>query len=125
MFFPFHHCTSEILIENGKLKSEGDIIKNPQLAATLTKIQQDPNSFYNGSLAKDIAKDIQEAGGIITEEDLKNYKAVTSKAAIKNKLRDLTWYTVPPPSGGAVVTLILNILKGWSSIFPLRSPLLS
>ncbi|XP_031570431.1 glutathione hydrolase 1 proenzyme-like [Actinia tenebrosa] len=105
---------SDILMENGELKSEGDIIKNPELAATLTKIQQDPHSFYNGSLAKDIAKDIKDAGGIITEEDLKNYKAGTSKAAIKNELRDLTWYTVPPPSGGAVVTLILNILKGYN-----------
>jgi gamma-glutamyltranspeptidase/glutathione hydrolase/leukotriene-C4 hydrolase len=99
-------------LENGKLKAEGDIIKNPQLAATLTKIREDPNTFYNGSLAKDIAEDMREAGGIITEDDLRNYTAVTSKAAIKNHLRELTWYTVPPPSSGVVITLILNILKG-------------
>ena len=56
-------------------------------------------------------KDIQDAGGIITLDDLANYKVVKRKV-LADEIGDLTLYTMPVPSGGPVVTYILNILKG-------------
>lgn len=44
-------------------------------------------------------------------QDLQDYKVIRKKALV-NQLGDITWYTVPPPSSGPVITLILNILKG-------------
>lgn len=44
-------------------------------------------------------------------KDLQDYKVIRKKALV-NQLGDITWYTVPPPSSGPVITLILNILKG-------------
>ena len=98
--------------KDGNLKKLGEEITNPELAATLEKIRDNPHTFYNGSLAKDIEKDMEENGGIITVEDLQNYEAQLEKEPITNSLGDWTWYTLPPPASGPVITLILNIMKG-------------
>ena len=58
-------------------------------------------------------RDVKSRGGIITLRDLNDYKVVR-KMALVNRLENTTWYTVPPPSSGAVIALILNILKGTS-----------
>ena len=83
----------------------------PKFAKTLEIIRDDPESFYKGSLANDIVKDIIVGGGIITLEDLKNYTTVV-RTPLSEKMGDYTWYTNPPPGSGAVLSLILNILKG-------------
>ena len=83
----------------------------PKFARTLERIRDDPGSFYNGSLAQDIVKDVQEGGGIITLEDLKNYRTKV-RTPLSETMGNYTWYTNPPPGSGAVLSLILNILKG-------------
>ena len=83
----------------------------PKFAKTLEIIRDDPDSFYTGNLAKDIVKDIQENGGIITLEDLKNYRTRV-RTPLSETMGNYTWYTNPPPGSGAVLSMILNILKG-------------
>ena len=83
----------------------------PKFAKTLEIIRDNPDSFYTGELAKDIVKDIQEGGGIITLEDLKNYTTVV-RTPLSAKMGNYTWYTNPPPGSGAVLSMILNIVKG-------------
>ena len=107
----------ELLFDDeGNLKKLGDNITNPQYAKTLEDIRDDPESFYSGQLASKIVRDIRLRGGIITAQDLKDYKVIRKKALV-NKLGNMTWYTVPPPSSGPVITLILNILKGMLFIY--------
>lgn len=69
-----------MFFDTGKddVKPMGSLIKPPsQFCATLkTLMEQSPDSFYNGALANDFVKDVQDLGGIITEDDLKNYKYV-------------------------------------------------
>lgn len=48
-------ATSELFVE-------GDKMRLPRLAETFKKIAADPHAFYNGSLAADIVKDIEDAG---------------------------------------------------------------
>lgn len=56
---------------------EGEFYKNLKLAKTLRIIAENGGDvLYNGDLASALVKDIREAGGIITEEDLKSYKLV-------------------------------------------------
>ena len=76
--------------------------------------------MYTGSLAEDIVKDVQEAGGIITLDDLANYKVVRRKP-IMDEIGDLTLYTMSAPTAGPIVVHILNILKG-ESIQLFRAP---
>ena len=89
----------------------GDVITNLKYAATLKVIRDHPESFYKGILAKNIVRDMRAINGSVTLDDLKSYKAV-EREALKTDLGDLTMYLTPPPASGAVLGLVLNILKG-------------
>ena len=104
-------CSQLLLDEEGNLKKLGSVLTMPKFATTLEIIRDNPDSFYTGQLAEDIVKDVQEKGGIITLEDMKDYKEVV-REPLTAKMGDYTWYTNPPPGSGAVLSLILNILKG-------------
>ena len=60
--------------DTGDVYKENDLVKRPQLAKTLRILQEDPDGLYTGQLANKLAEDIQELGGIITSEDLRDYK---------------------------------------------------
>ena len=104
-------CSQLLLDAEGNLKKLGSVLKMPKFARTLEIIRDNPESFYTGELAKDIVKDVQENGGIITLEDMKQYN-VTVREPLTAEMGNYTWYTNPPPGSGAVLSLILNILKG-------------
>ena len=74
-------------------------------------IQNDPESFYNGSLARKIARDMTKIYSKVSRSDLKKYNTEIRKP-LKGDLSNMTMYLSPPPSSGAVLALILNILKG-------------
>lgn len=97
--------------EDGQLKKAGDTIVNPKLAETLREIQDNPESFYSGELAKKIAADFKNNGGIITVDDLKNYDVGITEDVLKLDLDKITMLSCPLPSGGPVITQILNILQ--------------
>ena len=104
--------------KNGKPYRKGAIIKNEKYAMTLQKIRDDPYSFYNGSLAKMISRDIRirippykARKGKVTEQDLKNYTTVI-REPLESEVAGMKMLLTPPPTSGAVLGLILNILKG-------------
>ena len=85
---------------------------------TLEQIRDDPYSFYNGSLAKMISQDIRirippykENRGQVTEQDLRNYRTEI-REPLESELKGMKMFLTPPPTSGAVLGLILNILKG-------------
>ena len=90
----------------------------PDYTELLRKIQNDPEDFYLGSIAHEIVDDIQSNGGIITLEDLKNYK-VRSTEVLKCHIGNYTFNTVSAPFGGPIVLHILNILEGNYIVFHL------
>lgn len=116
-FFPFHSRT--LLFENGKVVDLAKRIVNKPLAKTLRSIAKNPDDFYTGSLAENVVKDIQDAGGIMTLDDLANYEVATRKVLV-DKIKDWSLYTMGAPTGGPILTHILNILKGDFSIFCLH-----
>ncbi|XP_075071597.1 glutathione hydrolase 1 proenzyme [Mixophyes fleayi] len=99
---------------DGKVLQRGDIVKMPKLAETLQKLADDGNSFYTGPLAMQIVRDIKQAGGIITEEDLRNYQVEINDKPHKLQLGDFTLISPSAPLSGPVLGLILNILKGFN-----------
>lgn len=62
--------------DTGDVYKENEILKRPQLANTLKILQDYPDALYTGQLANQLAEDIQGFGGIITAEDLRNYRFV-------------------------------------------------
>lgn len=90
----------------------GDTLIQKDLAETLKRIKEDGNKgFYEGETAKLIVEEMQRGGGIITLEDLKNYKPVVRKPRefmFKNKKivsMDL------PSSGGLMLQQMLKMLE--------------
>ncbi|BAT89433.1 hypothetical protein VIGAN_06038500 [Vigna angularis var. angularis] len=91
----------------GTLLKEGDVCKNEELGRTLEVVaEQGPQAFYNGTIAEKLVKDIKEAGGILTMEDLRNYKVEIADAMTLNVM-GYTIYGMPPPSSG---TLALSLV---------------
>ena len=81
---------------------------------TLERVRDDPESFYNGALASDIIRDLKKVNGMVTDSDLRNYRPIT-RDPYQRGLSGMKMYLTPPPTSGAVLGLILNILQGRSS----------
>lgn len=61
--------------ETGEVWNEGDLIREPTLARTLEVIAEEgPEAIHNGSLTATLVREIQNYGGIITEQDLRDYQ---------------------------------------------------
>ncbi|CAB3397466.1 unnamed protein product [Caenorhabditis bovis] len=98
----------------------GNILKRPKLAETLQLIadSSDPvELFYHGDMAKTIANEFKEGGGLITEEDLANYRVREYANSNSNeKFRgSLSMCGGPPPSSFGVTQLIISVM---SKLFP-------
>nr|BAQ21913.1 gamma-glutamyl transpeptidase [Allium sativum] len=101
----------DIYASNGTLLNPGDICRNKELACTLREIAvHGPKVFYNGSVGIKLVKDIQKLGGILTLNDLKNYRVKVNKPISANVMGYEILGMPPPSSGGAGMILILNIL---------------
>ena len=86
----------------GKKYKKGDLIINLPLANTLKLIQKDGKSgFYEGVNAERFVNRINETGGIINKEDLKNYLPIWRKP-IQFQYKELTVTSMAPPSSGGV-----------------------
>ena len=101
-----------IFQRDGKFYQEGEIFKQPELAATLERLKtRGPREFYEGQTAQYIAADMREHGGLITLDDLKNYKAVL-REPLKGTYRGYEIISMPPPSSGGIALIeMLNILE--------------
>ncbi|KAL2092468.1 hypothetical protein ACEWY4_012266 [Coilia grayii] len=98
---------------NDNLLKEGDKLRFEKLADTLETIANEgAEAFYTGDIAKNLISDIQEAGGTLTMEDLSSFK-VQVLDAWKVPLGDYDMYIPPPPAGGAVLSFILNTMRGY------------
>jgi gamma-glutamyltranspeptidase/glutathione hydrolase len=105
--------TRRIFQRNGNFYPAGAVFRQPQLARTLRRIQRNPNSFYHGALAKDLAGALQKHGALISVKDLAAYK-VRDRKPILGTYRSYQILAPPPPSSGGVALLeALNILEGY------------
>jgi gamma-glutamyltranspeptidase/glutathione hydrolase len=106
--------TKRIYLRNGKYYSEGELFRQPELAATFARLQRfGPNEFYEGETARLIVADMKRNNGLMTLEDLHGYVA-KERAPVRGNYRGYEIISMPPPSsGGAVLIQMLNILEGY------------
>lgn len=92
----------------------GEIFKQPDLAWTLSEIAAEGvDAFYRGSVAKKIVADMEAHNGLITFEDLANYKVV-EREPVRGTYRGYDIAAMPAPSsGGTHVIQMLNILENF------------
>lgn len=101
-----------VFYKPGGFYEPGDILKQPDLANTLEKIARDgPSAFYEGEVAGSIAERVQAGGGLMTAEDLQDYKTVW-REPVTGVYRGYEIASMPPPSSGGVhIVEILNMLE--------------
>ena len=106
--------TKRIYLNGGKFYNEGDLFRQPDLAATFARLQSaGPNEFYVGQTAKMIVDDVKRHNGLITIADMRGYVAKERKP-VRGNYRGYEVISMPPPSsGGAVLIEMLNILEGY------------
>ena len=98
---------------NGDYYKPGEIFRQPDLAKTLERISNDPEDFYHGALARELAAAMQKGGGLITADDLAHYE-VKEREPVRGSYRGYEVLSAPPPSsGGTVLIESLNILEGY------------
>jgi gamma-glutamyltranspeptidase/glutathione hydrolase len=92
----------------------GDLLQQPDLARTLERIAEEgPAGFYEGETARLIEKEMERGGGLVTREDLEDYRPLR-RAALRGTYRGYEVLAMPPiSSGGVALITMLNVLEGW------------
>ena len=106
--------TKRIYLKGGQFYKEGELFRQPELAATFARLQRfGPNEFYEGETARLIVADMKRHNGLMTTEDLRGYVA-KERTPVRGNYRGYEIISMPPPSsGGAVLIEMLNILEGF------------
>ncbi|MDQ6707078.1 MAG: gamma-glutamyltransferase [Acidobacteriota bacterium] len=105
--------SKRIFLKNGEFYEPGEILIQPELARTLQRIRdRGAKDFYEGETARLLAADMKQHGGLITLDDLRDYK-VFERTPLTGAYREYTVITSPPPSSGGVGILqMLGVLEG-------------
>jgi gamma-glutamyltranspeptidase/glutathione hydrolase len=102
-----------IFQRDGSYYQPGEVFRQPELAKTLERIAANPDDFYHGEMARELAAAMQKGGGLITAEDLAGYE-VKERPPIRGTYRGYEVISAPPPSSGGVALVeTLNILEGY------------
>lgn len=104
-------ATAAYFYPDGEPLQAGQLLKNPEYAATLTRIAvEGPSAFYSGEIAEAIARAVQAPpnGGSMTVEDIAAYQAVR-RPVICGGFRDMNVCTTSPPSSGGAQIMIANL----------------
>ena len=107
-------ATSDILLRNGGPPRSTDTIVQHDLAQTFRTIAAEgADALYGGSLGQTVVDDIQKNGGLLTMEDLRNYRTI-QREVLKGQYRGYELAVPSPPcSGGLHILQILNLLEGY------------
>ena len=108
---------------DGTPYAAGELFKQPQLAQSLRELAAGgADAFYKGDLARKIVEGVQARGGLISMEDMANYRAVVSEP-IWGTYRGHRIAYMPPTASGVSVAQALNMLEhfdlaemGWGSV---------
>jgi gamma-glutamyltranspeptidase/glutathione hydrolase len=111
--FPF---SRRIFLGDGAMLKAGATLRQPELAATLKRIAKNGAAdFYRGETARMVVADMAKSGGLVTLEDLAQYKPKVRevlRAKYESAGRGWEVLTSPPPSSGGVAIIeALNMLK--------------
>ena len=92
---------------------KGQVFKNPDLANTLrTIVKSGKKGFYEGEIAHRIANFVQDQGGFLSYDDLKNHRSEWIEPVSTN-YRGFDVWELPPNGQGIAALQILNLLEGY------------
>ena len=106
-----HPATNSIFLKNGKPYSFGEIHKNLNLANTLNSIGKNGiKDFYEGYIAEDIIKTLNEVGGLHCKDDFEKQDAIFTQS-LSNIYKNIILHQCPPNGPGITVLIMMAILE--------------
>jgi gamma-glutamyltranspeptidase/glutathione hydrolase len=104
--------TAKLFLKGGRSFKVGEVFRQPELADTLRRLSRHgSDDFYRGEMARAIASDMKEHGGLITQKDLAECTLPVERRPIEVDYRGYRILTAPPPAGGLQVLLALKIMQ--------------
>jgi gamma-glutamyltranspeptidase/glutathione hydrolase len=112
-----HYATPSPFFIGGAFVTPGTRLVQPDLARTLHRIADNgPREFYTGETADLLVAEMKRGGGIITKEDLANYRLVW-RTPLEMTYRGYTVLGMPPVSSGGTTSFeILNELETFDAL---------
>ena len=113
-YFLKMNASRPAFVKDGEWRT-GDILRQPELAATLERIRDNGrDGFYSGKTAEMIINEMKRGNGIISGRDLAEYEAVFRKP-LSGEYRGYRIISIPPPSSGGIILLqLLKMVEPWS-----------
>ena len=103
----------ETYMPDGHTPRKGEIFKNPRLANTYEKIAKGGReAFYEGEIARTIARFMEEQGGFLSEKDFADHTSEWVEPLSTN-YRGYDVWEIPPNGQGIAALQMLNILEGY------------
>ncbi|MCS3869013.1 gamma-glutamyltranspeptidase/glutathione hydrolase [Chryseobacterium ginsenosidimutans] len=114
-YFQQHNKSSIVFVKETPWKM-GDILVQKELAETLKLIQkQGLKGFYEGKTAEYLVSEMKKGNGIITLEDLKNYK-VAERKALEFDYKGNNVVSMPLPSSGGILLAQMLKMAGYENL---------
>jgi gamma-glutamyltranspeptidase / glutathione hydrolase len=108
-----HSDSKRVWVPGGRTPQAGELFRNPEFAQTLRTLAADGyDSFYTGQIAAQIVNCVQTAGGLLSRDDMANYRAEWVEP-ISVDWGDYTFYEIPPNGQGLTALLALNMVRGF------------
>ncbi|WP_294322222.1 gamma-glutamyltransferase [uncultured Chryseobacterium sp.] len=113
--FQKYNAASNAFVKSTTWKA-GDLLIQKELARTLRLIQKNGlKGFYEGKTAELLIAEMKKGNGIITEEDLKNYK-VAERKALEFDYKDNHIVSMPLPSSGGILLAQMLKMAGYENL---------
>ena len=104
-------AAARIFLPGGELPKPGSTLVNANLARTLEAIAAGGwSGFYEGPVARELARFARDNGGFFDERDLAAQRA-TWGTPLRGSYRDLTLFETPPPTQGFTVLQMLKMIE--------------
>lgn len=106
-----HAESAAIFLPHGKAPCAGSALRNPNLARTLTALGEGGHAgFYDGEVARELARFSKANGGFFDAADLKAQSARWGEP-LMGTYRDVTIFETPAPTQGFSVLEMLNLVE--------------
>jgi gamma-glutamyltranspeptidase/glutathione hydrolase len=103
--------TARYLLPHGQAALTGDVIRQPELAATLRLIaKHGPDGFYKGAVAEDMVATLRGLGGLHTLDDFASHSTETT-IPISTGYKGHEVWQCPPNGPGITMLVMLNVLS--------------
>ena len=104
---------AEVYMPGGRMPRKGMVFKNPALSAAYRKLAAGGReAFYQGSIAREIARFLKSHGGFLTAADLAAHRSEWV-APVSTTYRGHTVWELPPNGQGIAALQMLNLLEAY------------